>query len=258
MFTVKLNESQIRAFFEEGVVLVKGVFSAAETDAMRAAFDRLHTEAQTIRTTQTHRGSHFVLSPKERHVVVNRVVWCGAAEPVLSDFGRDPRLLSMAADLLGSREMQQLINQAHFKMPGDGVSFAFHQDVQHRDKGPGTWKDVNGRGSYVQTLTCVDAMTEDNGPLLWVSGSCRQGPISASGHSYDRDADDPESQSLLEQSQPALGDTGDVILLNPYTLHGSLANRSNSARRIFINGYAYPGANGRVYPGEGSGRMLKI
>jgi hypothetical protein len=25
---------------------------------------------------------------------------------------------------------------------------------------------------------------------------------------------------------------------------------------VLINGYAYPGANGRVYPGEGSGRVL--
>jgi len=239
-------------------VAVKGVFLKSETDAMRAAFDRLYAEAQQIKTTQTHRGSYFVLTPREPEVIVNRVVWCGAAESVLSDFGKDPRLLALASPLLGSREMQQLINQAHFKMPGDGVSFAFHQDIQHRDKAPGDWRDANGRGSYVQTLTCVDAMTEENGPLLWVPGSCRQGVLGRGAYSYDQSADDSAHREQLAQSRPALGETGDVILLNPYTLHGSLANRSNRARRIFINGFAYPGANGRTYPGEGSGRMLSF
>lgn len=255
---VEFTDAQVQAFYEEGLVVVPGVFRREETDAMRAAFDRLHAAAQALRTTQTSKGSYFVLTPRDEKVIVNRVVWCGAAEPLLSDYGRDPRLLAIAAKLLGSRQMQQLINQAHFKMPGDGVSFAFHQDIQHRDKSPGDWKDVNGRGSYVQTLTCVDAMTSENGPLLYIPGSCQTGALKAGAYSYDQDANDETSREKLARSKPVLGEPGDLILLNPYTLHGSLANNSKLARRIFINGFAYPGANGRVYPGEGSGRMLSI
>jgi ectoine hydroxylase-related dioxygenase (phytanoyl-CoA dioxygenase family) len=53
-----------------------------------------------------------------------------------------------------------------------------------------------------------------------------------------------------------LMEQGSVLLLGPYTVHGSKPNRSKNARRVFINGYAYPGANRRVYPGKGAGRKV--
>ena len=54
----------------------------------------------------------------------------------------------------------------------------------------------------------------------------------------------------------AVREPGSVLLLSPYTVHGSKPNRSKHARRVFINGYAYPGANRRVYPGKGAGRKV--
>ena len=51
---------------------------------------------------------------------------------------------------------------------------------------------------------------------------------------------------------------GDVLFFNGSVVHGSKPNRSRHARRVFINGYAYPGANRRVYPGEGAGRKLVV
>ena len=50
---------------------------------------------------------------------------------------------------------------------------------------------------------------------------------------------------------------GDTLFFGPYTAHASFENRSDAYRRVFINGYAYPGANRRVYPGEGAGRRLR-
>ena len=102
---------------------------------------------------------------------IHRVVWCGAAEPILSRYGMDRRLLEMAGQLLGSSEMNQLINQAHFKLPGDGVEFPWHQDSTHRRFGGDGWQDLNGRGSYVQTVTAIDTVTHDNGPLEFIPGS---------------------------------------------------------------------------------------
>jgi len=39
-------------------------------------------------------------------------------------------------------------------------------------------------------------------------------------------------------------------------VHGSGPNEGTTPRRVLINGYAHPGANHRVYPGEGAGRRL--
>jgi ectoine hydroxylase-related dioxygenase (phytanoyl-CoA dioxygenase family) len=49
---------------------------------------------------------------------------------------------------------------------------------------------------------------------------------------------------------------GDTLFFGPYTAHASFENKSDRYRRILINGYASPGANRRIYPGEGAGRRL--
>ena len=58
-------------------------------------------------------------------------------------------------------------------------------------------------------------------------------------------------------SIPVIGQPGDVIFFSTCTSHMSKANTSDHYRRGLINGYATPGANHRVYPGAGLGRVLR-
>ena len=253
-----LSGDQIEEFYDRGFIVQPDVFSGSEVEQMRAAFVRLEGMARQLGRTRTYRGARFVLekikgNSEARSVRIHRIVWCGAAEPVLSAYGRDRRLLTMAARLLGSGEMNQLINQAHFKLPGDGVEFPWHQDSTHRRFGQGQWKDVNRRGSYVQTITAIDDVTEENGPLWFIPGSCRQGHIDL--------PEDGQLPSALADPAEAVSVTmtaGSVLLFGPYTLHCSQPNISDGPRRAFINGFAYPGANSRVYPGRGAGRLLRV
>ena len=252
-----LMEEQVDSFYEQGFVLLPDVFTPPEVDEMRAAFERLREMAAHLPESGMYRGSQFVLerspaAPGSDAVRIHRIVWCGAAEPALSRFGMDRRLLAMAAQLLGSPEMNQLINQAHFKQPGDGVEFPWHQDSTHRRYGQHEWRDVNGRGSYVQTVTAVDSIGIDNGPLRLLPGSCKLGHVT--------DAGDGRLPSCLDQRSavPATMTAGSVLLFGPYTYHSSPPNDSDRPRRIFINGFAAPGANSRVYPGEGAGRLVRV
>jgi ectoine hydroxylase-related dioxygenase (phytanoyl-CoA dioxygenase family) len=154
--------------------------------------------------------------------------------------------------------MDQLLCQAHFKRPHDGVRFDWHQDIQHRDKGNGTWTDVNGQGSFVQTLIVLDEMTPANGPLLFVPGSSRWGRVDFGDHDYDdrdRQARRP-AEFRAEDAVTILARPGDTLFFGPYTAHASLENTSDRYRRVLINGYASPGANRREYPGAGAGRRL--
>jgi ectoine hydroxylase-related dioxygenase (phytanoyl-CoA dioxygenase family) len=272
---MRLTPDQVDDFFGRGWVVLPALFAPDELAAARAAFERLHATAQRLRTTQDHAGARFVLTDRgggmpateasRGDVVVQRVVWAGGAEPALLDIGADPRLVGPALQLLGSERCEQLLCQAHFKMPGDGVSFDWHQDVQHRDKGPGTWRDLNGRGSYVQTLLAIDEMRTDNGPLQFVPreavrlddrGRLRDvhydygTPMAGGGDAGGDEAVD------AGRAETITGPAGSVIFFGPYAVHGSTPNGSATPRRVLINGYAYPGANGRVYPGEGSGRVL--
>ena len=114
-------------------------------------------------------------------------------------------LVSLPAQLLGSRQVTQLINQAHYKLAGDGLEFPWHQDSAHRRYGGEAWSDVNGRGSYVQTVLAVDPAYSDNGPLYLIPGSSRMG----------------------------------------HRVPASAPNHSTRPRRVLINGYASPGSNAR-------------
>lgn len=249
---MKLSEEQKRAFHEGGFVVLRGLFSEAEVAPVRAALERLYTKAQSLRSTGDHDGAFFVLSaPPVGEVVVQRVVWAGGAEPSLLQLSEDPRLVDTALEFLGTHACEQLLCQAHYKMPNDGVTFDWHQDIQHRDKGGGTWRDVTGRGSYVQSILLVDPMTEENGPLEFV-------PMNAAELDENRRlvVDERGPRVDVSRAVSITGNPGDVLLFGPYSVHGSHANTSSLPRRVLINGYAAPGANKRIYPGRGSCRIL--
>lgn len=252
-----LSGAEVRAFFDEGLIVLPALFDALEVAAMRRAFKRLEEAAAGLDRTGHYRGSLFVLGERADGTgeggQIQRVVWCAAAEPVLSKLGMDPRLTRVAAQLLGSRRMHQLISQAHFKFPGDGVDFPWHQDSRHRRYGTELWRDVNGLGSFVETLTAIDPMTRDNGPLAYIPGTCRLGHLHTEPpeHQLPEGSVDP-SEARLVQLEP-----GDVAVFGPYLVHGSGPNTGPSPRRSFLNGFAHPDANSRVYPGEGAGRELE-
>jgi ectoine hydroxylase-related dioxygenase (phytanoyl-CoA dioxygenase family) len=254
---VGLSGEEIQAFFEIGWVVRRALFRADEVARMRACFDELERLADELPETGLHRGSYFVLAAKNGLRVINRVVWAGGSQRYLLDVGSDARLTVPCAQLLQSDAMDHLLNQAHFKRPRDGVTFGWHQDIQHRDKGNGTWTDVNGRGSFVQTVIVLDEMTHDSGPLKFMPGSAKWGRVELGddaehgGVGTSKPAQFREQDAVTVAARP-----GDALFFGPYTAHASFENTSDRYRRILINGYASPGANRRVYPGDGAGRRL--
>ncbi len=248
----RLTAAQRAAFERDGFLVLPSVFSSTEVTRLRAAFDRLQAAAATLPGTGLHRGSLFVIDPAPA-LRIHRVVWCGAAEAELSRFGADPRLVGLAADLLGSDHLDQLINQAHFKLPGDEVEFPWHQDSRHRRYGTPEWTDVDGRGSFVELACALDPVGPDNGPLALIPGSHRLGHLSTDPVTRALPADAFDASRAVT---PALS-PGDVLAFGPFVIHGSAPNRGSRPRRLFLNGFALPGANHRVYPGEGAGRSVE-
>ena len=253
------SADEIQEYFEIGWTIRRAVFRSDEVARMRTCFDELEEIASGLNDTALHAGSYFVLGRRDDVKVIQRVVWAGACQRYLLDVGNDPRLKIPCAQLLQSDKMEHLINQAHFKRPRDGIRFDWHQDIQHRDKGNGTWADVNGLGSYVQTVIVLDEMTPDNGPILFVPGSSKWGRVDF-GNPDDYCLRETETlmRSCKESAVTILAGPGDVVFFGPYTLHASFENTSDLYRRVLINGYASPGANHRVYPGDGAGRMLSV
>ncbi len=244
-----LSDNEVRAFREGGFFVRRSVFRSEEVDAVRAALERLYTTAQSLAATGDHGGAFYALAfPANAPVVVQRVVWAGGAEPALLALSEDHRLLDPTLQLLTTQSCEQLLCQAHYKMPNDGVAFDWHQDIQHRDKGNDTWRDVTGLGSYVQTILLVDDMTDENGPLEFLPSDAVT--LDAAGRLV-RDADIDASRATA-----VTGRAGDVLFFGPHAVHGSTPNQSTKPRRVLINGYAAPAANKRYYPGRGACRVL--
>jgi ectoine hydroxylase-related dioxygenase (phytanoyl-CoA dioxygenase family) len=254
-----LTDDEMRAYFEVGWVVRRALFRADEVARMRACFDELERMAHDLPATALHRGSYFVLAEKNGTRVINRVVWAGGSQRYLLEVGSDARLTMPCAQLLQSDAMDHLLNQAHFKRPRDGVTFGWHQDIQHRDKGNGTWTDVNGRGSFVQTIIALDEMTPDSGPLLFIPGSAKWGRVECGDEAeHERFGTSKPAKFREKQAVRMAARPGDTLFFGPYTVHASFENTSERYRRILINGYAFPGANRRIYPGDGAGRRLTV
>lgn len=237
----------LSVYSEQGFVVLPGFYTPGEVSELSSAFDRLERRAQGLREPTKIGDSLFVVEGRGHAVRIDRIVWCGGAEPALGALGRSAALLATAAAVLGSREMDQLINQAHIKNPGDGVRFDFHQDSAHRRYGTDLFHDVNGSGSFVQTLTALDPMDAANGGLFVLPGSHRR------GHVPLVDGKLPDGAFDLSRVIPLVLAPGDTLFMSPFTVHGSGPNCGTTRRRLFINGFATPGANRREYPGAGRG-----
>ena len=186
---------------------------------------------------------------------MNEVWMSTPSEPAgeMYDLVTHEKLVAIVAQLCQTQKLSFHRGICRPKLPGTAAAaFPLHQDSHHRGYGTARWEDVNGRGSFVQTATLIDRMTQDNGPLLFVPGSNQQCHL---GLPTSQD-EWPEGIDL-SGAVTVIGDPGDVAVFGPYTLHGSRLNTSTVSRRIFINGYAYPGANRYAYVGEGAGRLLR-
>jgi ectoine hydroxylase-related dioxygenase (phytanoyl-CoA dioxygenase family) len=247
-----LASAELRQFFDQGYLVLPRTFGEGTVARLRRAFSRLERRARALDETALVSGSLFVLKRTgAERVRIDRIVWCGGAEPVLGRLGRSPKLVEVAAQFLGAPELDQLVNQAHIKNPGDGLEFRFHQDSYHRRYGTELFSDLNGKGSFVQTLTAIDAMDPENGGLYVVPESHR------GGHIPTADGALPDGSFDAARAVPVRLAPGDVLLLSPFTIHGSGPNLGTTPRRVFINGFCSAGANRRVYPGAGTGLRLR-
>lgn len=245
---VHLTSQQIRDFYTKGFFVLPGLFTQNEIEEIKKCFDRLQEIALKLGTTQEYMGSQFVVEGKR----IDRIVWMGGAEPELLKYGEDPRILLPVSQILETHTVEQLICQGHYKLPGDQVMFDWHQDCQHRGEGTQDWIDVDGRGSYCQTLMAIDQVTEENGPVCFVPDTVKDGYLALEKHP------NPTSLFDLQSAVPLLMNPGDVAFFHPYAIHGSQPNYSKGPRRVFINGFSYPGANRKIYPGNGAGRKVQL
>lgn len=238
------------SFERQGYLIRPAVFAPHEVARLVEGFETLEAQAAGLRESTDVGEARFVMAPTGVAGAprLQRVVWCGAAAPILWGPSTDRRVLEPALELLGAEQAEQLVHQAHFKHPGDGVRFALHQDAWNRRYGTALWRAAPGEAGYVQCLVTIDPMGSDNGPLVVSPGSHRKGPLLGLHRRRELEAR-VRDLPFVDVEAPA----GSVVFFGPFLVHGSEPNQGNRPRRALVNGFARVGVNRRTYPGSGLG-----
>ena len=246
-----LKKTEIDQFHGLGYLRIDGFFYPNEVKAMSDAALRIKDKIELLRLVGERKFNGSKVYSKQivgGEIRIEHVNWCGAMESVLMHYGTEPRLTRLVSSLLENDEADHLINQIHYKNPGDRMEFPFHQDCMNRRYGTEGWKDVNGRGSYVAVVAAIDEMTPYNGPLLF----------SENPKEYIGEIDKAEQERHRRIAKPVLMNPGDIIFIGPYLIHGSFANKSKESRRVLINGFSFPGANLRKFDISGAGQRISL
>ncbi len=263
-----LSLSQQDFFNRNGYLIIKNLIPRYKIDQIAHGSDEAIEKARQLAAEETvqssdikleDNGTQYVFSGdmlRGKHVV-KRIVWVGSAFPTLLKLGEDPLLTVPVGQLLKSNTLHHLINQIHPKLPGDGVQFRFHRDIESRRKYGQPWTgDTMINGGFIQTLVAIDNMNKGNGGI----------EIYPRSH-YDSDGlksitDQKKCEIILQAryGQPLIPDLkpGDALFFHPNVAHRSLSNLSHLPRRVFINGFAAEGANPGIYPGAGSGNVVYV
>lgn len=208
-----------------GYHIARGVFSAAEVEAMRAHYMAMSAEG-------THPGD-FVGVPTRTASdkpdplaqyprLINMHQWDEKTKPWM----HDSRLTDIVAQLIGQRA-RLIQTMVYFKPPGSRGQ-SFHQDNLYLRTTPlmGAW-------------VALDKADAENGAMEMVRGSHLYGLLPCQIANTDVSFTDSETviPPGLDNDLIAL-EPGDVIFFGGYTIHGSRPNSSAARfRRAFICHY---------------------
>jgi len=210
-----LSETDIANYGEEGFLVVRGVLSGAEVDALRAACDEASVRRDLDARDYTEKMVHL-------HPLTTR-------HAAFKQLAVDPRLVERVADLLGPDiQLQQSKLATKPTKPGQGA-FAWHQDFAFF---PHTNTDL------LAVFVMLDDSTLDNGCLHVIRDSHKLGLLNHvkdgqfSGACQEAAAySDPANLVALE------GKAGDLTIHHALTLHASFNNISGRPRRSLIYQY---------------------
>jgi L-proline 4-hydroxylase len=220
---VSLTDEQLEAFGRDGVIVLPDRFARDEVDAINGALADLMVEEtpENIRekssgAVRTAMGLHL------RHELFRRLV-------------NDPRLLVPAQQVLGGVPIYAQQVKVNVKDAFIGEQWQWHHDF-------GTHHNEDGvpEPLALNLHIFLDEVTEFNGPLMFVLGSHRNGPVAAAldteTTSYDLWTVGPEEVGRLAERGGLFcpkGAPGTMLMFGDSLVHASPSNMSPWPRRIF-------------------------
>lgn len=220
-----LPPPQLQSYEQNGFLVLPGLFSDEEVQALRQEVKALEQDPRV------REGEEVIREPDSGTLrSIFRVHELGER---LTDLPREPRLLNVARQILGS-EVYIHQSRVNVKRGLDGREFYWHSDFE-------TWHVEDGMPA-MRALSCSVLLTDNtpfNGPLMLIPGSHRQF-VSCVGETPEDNyhtslrrqnlgVPDPVSLRLLADQgglESAVAPAGSVVFFDCNTLHGSAGNLS--------------------------------
>jgi phytanoyl-CoA hydroxylase len=237
-----------RAFYKEnGYLLVEGLVSRSEADELRREChelaERLSAHANIDATWGSAREA--VMQAKD-----TKILHCHNVQFYSAAFSRlivDERMTSVAADIIGSPNVQLHHTKMFIKPPEKGSPFPMHQDYPFFP---------HDHHSMIAAIFHFDDAPLEKGCVCVVPGSHKRGPLP---HEEAGSYHLPFDQYPLEAAVPCPAKAGDVLFFSYLTIHGSGINTSDEARTTLLVQMRDPTdpPTKQVHLSRGQGMMLR-
>ncbi|MCU1394017.1 MAG: hypothetical protein JWM34_2445 [Ilumatobacteraceae bacterium] len=220
---MRLTDEQLDTYARDGFLVLPELFSADEVAAMDARLPALFDECRPENFRE--RSSDVVRTAMGLHL----------RDELFAEIVRDPRFVEPAMQITGEQELYVQQVKVNAKEAFAGEQWQWHYDfaTHHREDGVPEPLALN-------LHIFLDEVTEFNGPLIFIPGSHIGGPVETSldtvSTSYPLwtvagDVVKPlaERGGLVAPKGPP----GTALIFGDSMVHGSSANMSPWARRIF-------------------------
>src|SRR5213080_1552346 len=111
------DQADLAQYWRDGYAIVRGFFGAAEVAEIAAATDQIYTEGVAHGRSFRHGNLFYNVAPgPDGEPLVRMVQWPSYHQPALDAVRLDPRFVELLDPLIG-RDLKQIINQVHWKVP---------------------------------------------------------------------------------------------------------------------------------------------
>ncbi|HEX8234985.1 MAG TPA: phytanoyl-CoA dioxygenase family protein [Abditibacteriaceae bacterium] len=217
-----LTPQQLEFYNENGYLLVEGLLSQDEAAALRRETHDLAARLQRHRDIDATWGSAREVNGGAQKL---QLLHCHDVQFQSAAFSRlivDERITGIAADLIGSPNVQLHHTKMFIKPPEKGSPFPMHQDQPYFP---------HDRHSMIAAILHFDDAPLEKGCVRVVPRSHKLGPLQ---HNPEGNWHLPFEQYPLESSTPCPAKAGDALFFSYLTVHGSGVNTSDEARTTLL------------------------
>ena len=242
-----ITQEQLAFYQDNGYLLVEGLLKPEEAAVYRAECHALAERLSAHESLDATWGSaRQAVAEAQKTVVLH----CHNVQFYSAAFSRlivDPRLTDVAAEIIGSPNVQLHHTKMFIKPPEKGSPFPMHQDYPYFP---------HERHSMIAAILHFDSAPEEKGCVRVVPGSHKLGPLE---QNPEGGWHLPFEQYPIESATPCPAKPGDVLFFSYLTIHGSGINSSNEARTTLLVQMRDPSdpPTQQVHISRGQGMMLR-